>query len=98
LLPSTPSGHFARFLDEDGSSSAECAGAQAILTARGWDQSDRFDEAWALLAAEHQRRGSRARQRNPVHAAEAAEASAGEERRMRTTPLTTHEVVVFGRF
>lgn len=28
-------------------------GAQAILTARGWDQSDRFDEAWALLAAEH---------------------------------------------
>jgi hypothetical protein len=29
-------------------------GAQAILTARGWDQSERFDEAWALLAAEHQ--------------------------------------------
>jgi hypothetical protein len=28
-------------------------GAQAILTARGWDQSERFDEAWALLAAEH---------------------------------------------
>ena len=28
-------------------------GAQAILTARGWDQSDRFDEAWAILAAEH---------------------------------------------
>lgn len=28
-------------------------GAQAILTPRGWDQSDRFDEAWALLAAEH---------------------------------------------
>ena len=27
------------------------AGAQAILTLRGWDQSDRFDEAWALLAA-----------------------------------------------
>lgn len=27
-------------------------GAQAILTPRGWDQSDRFDEAWALLAAE----------------------------------------------
>jgi hypothetical protein len=26
-------------------------GAQAILTPRGWDQSDRFDEAWALLAA-----------------------------------------------
>jgi len=26
-------------------------GAQAILTLRGWDQSDRFDEAWALLAA-----------------------------------------------
>lgn len=29
-------------------------GAQAILTIRGWDQSDRFDAAWALLAAEHQ--------------------------------------------
>ena len=29
-------------------------GAQAILTARGWDQSDRFDEAWALLAARYQ--------------------------------------------
>ena len=28
-------------------------GAQAILTARGWDQSERFDEAWALLAAHH---------------------------------------------
>jgi hypothetical protein len=28
-------------------------GAQAILTARGWDQSDRFDEAWALLAAHY---------------------------------------------
>lgn len=28
-------------------------GAQAILTPRGWDQSDRFDEAWAILAAEH---------------------------------------------
>ena len=27
------------------------AGAQAILTPRGWDQSDRFDEAWALVAA-----------------------------------------------
>jgi hypothetical protein len=27
------------------------AGAQAILTPRGWDQSERFDEAWALLAA-----------------------------------------------
>jgi hypothetical protein len=26
-------------------------GAQAILTPRGWDQSDRFDEAWALIAA-----------------------------------------------
>jgi hypothetical protein len=25
-------------------------GAQAILTMRGWDQSDRFDEAWALVA------------------------------------------------
>lgn len=30
-------------------------GAQAILTLRGWDQSDRFDEAWALLAATYQR-------------------------------------------
>jgi hypothetical protein len=29
-------------------------GAQAILTARGWDQSERFDEAWALLAATYQ--------------------------------------------
>jgi hypothetical protein len=26
---------------------------QAILTARGWDQSDRFDEAWTLLAAHY---------------------------------------------
>jgi len=26
-------------------------GAQAILTPRGWDQSERFDEAWALIAA-----------------------------------------------
>jgi hypothetical protein len=26
-------------------------GAQAILTPRGWDQSDRFDQAWALVAA-----------------------------------------------
>jgi hypothetical protein len=29
-------------------------GAQAILTTRGWDQSDRFDEAWALIAATYQ--------------------------------------------
>jgi hypothetical protein len=29
-------------------------GAQAILTARGWDQSERFDEAWTLLAAHYQ--------------------------------------------
>lgn len=29
------------------------AGAQAILTPRGWDQSDRFHEAWALLAAHY---------------------------------------------
>lgn len=28
-------------------------GAQAILTARGWDQSNRFDDAWALLAAHY---------------------------------------------
>ena len=27
------------------------AGAQAVLTPRAWDQSERFDEAWALLAA-----------------------------------------------
>lgn len=27
------------------------AGAQAILTPRGWEQTDRFDEAWALVAA-----------------------------------------------
>jgi hypothetical protein len=27
------------------------AGAQAVLTPRGWDQSERFDEAWALIAA-----------------------------------------------
>lgn len=26
-------------------------GAQAILTPRGWDHSDRFDDAWALIAA-----------------------------------------------
>lgn len=30
-------------------------GAQAILTMRGWDQSDRFDVAWALVAATYQR-------------------------------------------
>jgi hypothetical protein len=29
-------------------------GAQAILTPRGWDQSERFDEAWALVAATFQ--------------------------------------------
>jgi hypothetical protein len=29
-------------------------GAQAILTMRGWDQSDRFDQAWALVAATYQ--------------------------------------------
>jgi hypothetical protein len=29
-------------------------GAQAILTTRGWDQSERFEEAWALLAATYQ--------------------------------------------
>lgn len=29
-------------------------GGQAILTVRGWTQSDRFDEAWALLAAEYE--------------------------------------------
>ena len=26
-------------------------GAQAVLTPRGWDQSERFDQAWALVAA-----------------------------------------------
>jgi hypothetical protein len=30
-------------------------GAQAILTMRGWDQSERFDEAWTLVAATYQR-------------------------------------------
>lgn len=29
-------------------------GVQAILTMRGWDQSDRFDEAWALVAATYE--------------------------------------------
>jgi len=29
-------------------------GAQAILTPRGWDQSERFDEAFALVAATYQ--------------------------------------------
>lgn len=29
-------------------------GSQAVLTLRGWDQSDRFDEAWAMLAASYQ--------------------------------------------
>jgi hypothetical protein len=29
-------------------------GMQAILTPRGWTQSDRFDHAWALLAAEYE--------------------------------------------
>jgi hypothetical protein len=30
------------------------AGAQAILTSRGLDQSERFEQAWALLAATYQ--------------------------------------------
>lgn len=30
-------------------------GSQAILTMRGWDQSERFDEAWALVAATYER-------------------------------------------
>lgn len=30
-------------------------GAQAILTLRGWDQSERFDEAWFVVAATYQR-------------------------------------------
>lgn len=30
-------------------------GAQAILTMRGWDQSDRFDNAWALVASTYER-------------------------------------------
>jgi len=29
-------------------------GAQAVLTPRGWDQSERFDEAWAIIAATFQ--------------------------------------------
>lgn len=28
-------------------------GGQGILTVRGWTQSERFDHAWALLAASH---------------------------------------------
>ena len=28
-------------------------GGQAILTIRGWTQSERFDHAWAILAAKH---------------------------------------------
>jgi hypothetical protein len=27
------------------------ARAQAVLTPRGWDQSERFDQAWAIVAA-----------------------------------------------
>lgn len=30
-------------------------GAQAILTMRGWDQSDRFDNGWALVATTYER-------------------------------------------
>lgn len=30
-------------------------GAQAVLTMRGWDQSERFDDAWALVAATYHR-------------------------------------------
>lgn len=30
-------------------------GAQAILTMRGWDQSERFDQGWALVAATYER-------------------------------------------
>jgi hypothetical protein len=30
-------------------------GAQAMLTMRGWDQSNRFDDAWALVAATYER-------------------------------------------
>jgi hypothetical protein len=30
-------------------------GAQAVLTMRGWDQSDRFDAAWARVAAAYER-------------------------------------------
>ena len=30
------------------------SGAQAVLTPRGWDQSERFDKAWALVAATFQ--------------------------------------------
>jgi len=30
-------------------------GAQAILTMRDWDQSERFDEAWTLVAATYHR-------------------------------------------
>ena len=31
-------------------------GGQAILNVRGWTQSDRFDEAWTLLAATYKMR------------------------------------------
>ena len=31
--------------------STSTGGAQAMLRPRDWDQSERFDEAWALLAA-----------------------------------------------
>ena len=30
------------------------AGGQSVLTVRGWTQSERFDRAWALLAATYQ--------------------------------------------
>lgn len=30
------------------------SGSQSILTMRGWDQSDRFDEGWSLLAAHYE--------------------------------------------
>ena len=30
-------------------------GAQVILAMRSWDQSERFEEAWALVAATYQR-------------------------------------------
>ena len=42
------------------------SGAQAILPPRGWDQSDRFDEAWALIAEVP--RGAVARDEDAVRA------------------------------
>lgn len=44
-------------------------GAQAILTPRGWVQSDRYDEAWALIAATYKVEVSRVAQVIPLKSA-----------------------------